>query len=493
MNSPYLLIYTFLLSIFRLYHYELNTYHSYREPEDIFGPTRLFLSYCHDPLSLLPIATEKDEPLRKYRIEYENSRVCNLSQTLSDAEFSVTIDLYTSEAKTSSWAEEQLKQCDYFIIVISESYFQFICQQHEVTSPQISLPKLRTLETFVNEAPNRTLVVSFTADPVNIVPPILAEIDLFHLMDMPKLTLQKNFEQLLSKLRPSYDSTPQQSKEIIEVTAADEVEVPTDKVSTPEPDKVGELPPVEKKKREKPKKLFTHSSELNVVSRGPRRSFNVLATPLIISGLQQTSELSIAGTKVIDLSYSEANELPCDLPYHEGVQVLWMSNNRFDQLDVLKLSNLTQLEELYIHVNRVQVYPPALCKCFSRLRILWLSSNDLKELPDTFSDLTALRHLHLNENYFNVIPTGVLGLKGLSVLYMNHNRIVNVPHEISQLENLERLYLNDNLLESVSDNLKQMVKLKKVMMLDNHFYTFPEFVHNTKLSFYLSISSVNDN
>ena len=404
--------------------------------------------------------------------------------------------MYGSEAKTNTWAEEQLKQCDYFIILISESYFQFICQQHGIASPQTSLPKLRTLETFVNEAPNRTLVVSFTPDPVNIVPPVLAEIDLMHLMDMPKLTLQKNFEQLLSKLRPSYDSVPRESTENTDTAVAETLEVTDDLstciVSTPESDRVGELPPVEKKKREKPKKLFSHSSELNVVSRGPRRSYNVLATPLITPGVQQTSELSIAGVKVIDLSYSETQELPCDLPYHEDVQVLWMSNNRFNQLDVTKLSSLTQLEQLYIHCNMVQVYPPALCDCFGSLRILWLSSNDLKDLPDTFSHLTALRHLHLNDNDFNDIPTGVLGLKDLNVLYMNHNHIVNVPNEISQLENLERLYMNDNKLESVSNNLTQMVKLKKVMMLDNNFYTFPDFVGYTKLFFNLGISSVND-
>ena len=463
----------------------------YREPDEIFGPTKLFISYCYDPISLLPITAESDEPLRKYRIEYEKARVSILSQTLTDAQFSVSVDLYSSEVKTSSWAEEQLKLCDYLIIVISESYFQFICQQHAVVSPQISLPKLRTLETFVNEAPNRTLVVSFTADPVNIIPPILAETDLFHLMDMPKLTLQKNFEQLITKIRPSYDSSPQKSTEETEVEVPG-IEVPTEcKVSTPEPDKIGELPQAVKKKREKPKKLFTHSSELSVVSRGPRRSYNI-TTPLVTPEMQQTSELSIAGVKVIDLSYTDAHELPCDLPYHEGVQALWMSNNRFSNLDVLKLSHLTQLEELYIHCNTIQVYPSALCDCFSNLRILWLSSNDLKDLPDTFSNLTALRHLHLSENDFNVIPTGVLGLKGLNVLYMNHNHIADVPDEISQLEDLARLYLNDNWLESVSDNLTKMVKLKKVMMLDNYFYTFPEFVANTKLSFNLAISSVNN-
>ena len=62
-------------------------------------------------------------------------------------------------------------------------------------SPQ-NLP--RELEGFINELPTRTIVVSFTSETNNIIPPVLADVDLIQLMDMPKLSLQKNFEQFNS-------------------------------------------------------------------------------------------------------------------------------------------------------------------------------------------------------------------------------------------------------------------------------------------------------
>ncbi|KAI6647900.1 hypothetical protein LOD99_8361 [Oopsacas minuta] len=333
-----------------------------RDTEEIPpGPTRLFISYCHDPISLLPINSEQDDHLRKFRVEYEKARVCNLSQTLTDERIYVSVDQFGSEEKSDTWAGEQLKQCDYFIIVISESYFQFICQQHTCISLQTSLPKLRILENFVNELPNRTIVVSFTPDPNNIIPPVLADVNVIHLMDMPKLTLQKNFEQLLSKIRPGYDTAPEECVHDVQVTVTEDIGQENGEVtdankeeSAPNSDNIGELPAVEKKKREKPLqlKLFNNASELSVTR--PRRS---VATPLITPGIEQTSEMSIAGKKVIDLSYKDINELPLDLPYHEDLHVLWLSNNRLNHLEVVKLSGLNHLEELYAHGNQIQTYP----------------------------------------------------------------------------------------------------------------------------------------
>ena len=429
-------------------------------------------------------------------MDYEKARVCNLSQALTDEKIFVAVDLFGSEVKSETWAEEQLKLCDYFLIIISESYFQFVCQQHANLSPQASLPKLRPLEGFVNELPNRTIVVSFTSETNNIIPPVLADVDLIQLMDMPKLSLQKNFEQLLRKLRPGYDSIPEECPEV--VVATDEVKMTNGEVTeevAPTSDEIGELKPLEKKKekkKEKPMKLalVKQNTDLNVCR--PRRSVNMLTTPLITPGIQQTSELSIAGKNVIDLSYKDITELPCDLPYHEDLHVLWLSNNKLSKLDVVKVSALSQLEELYAHCNMIQEYPIKLCDCFTSLRILWLSTNDLKDLPESFRDLTALRHLHLCENDFTAIPDCVLGLRNLKVLYMNHNHVTEVTCEISQIESLERLYLNDNVLEKVSNEITKLTKLRKVMMLDNNFYAFPDFISDSKLLFNLAISSIHD-
>ena len=139
-----------------------TVYLTYRDTEDTPGPTRVFVSYCYDPISLQPVNPEQDDPLRKFRMDYEKARVCNLSQTLTDEKIFVVVDLFGSEVKSETWAEEQLKLCDYFLIIISESYFQFICQQLANLSPQASLPKLRQLEGFINELPTRTIVVSFS-------------------------------------------------------------------------------------------------------------------------------------------------------------------------------------------------------------------------------------------------------------------------------------------------------------------------------------------
>lgn len=114
---------------------------------------------------------------------------------------------------------------------------------------------------------------------------------------------------------------------------------------------------------------------------------------------------------------------------------------QIERLRVLNLSN-----------NSLKALPNDL----ARLRAcanLDLSDNGLTALPDALVDLTALTRLQLHSNTLKLLPPQLGRLRRLEHLALHTNQLVDLPASIGQLTGLTWLSLNNNKLERVPPEL----------------------------------------
>lgn len=131
-----------------------------------------------------------------------------------------------------------------------------------------------------------------------------------------------------------------------------------------------------------------------------------------------------------------------------------------------KINKISEIETIFLNHNGLAELPVTpLCK-FMNLRILDLSSNGLRKLPQelllncNLSTLIVknnlldndslpkwlqskngnLRELNLSGNQFTQFPENVLNLTSLKYLYLSGNKIKSIPKDIWKLQRLVTLY-----------------------------------------------------
>ncbi|MCB1154781.1 hypothetical protein KDL45_14090, partial [bacterium] len=82
------------------------------------------------------------------------------------------------------------------------------------------------------------------------------------------------------------------------------------------------------------------------------------------------------------------------------------------------------------------------------LKGLYLTGNQLTQLPPEIGSLTALEGLNLDGNQLRQLPSEIGSLTTLKGLYLRGNQLTQLPPEIGSLTELERLYFSGNPLTS---------------------------------------------
>lgn len=89
------------------------------------------------------------------------------------------------------------------------------------------------------------------------------------------------------------------------------------------------------------------------------------------------------------------------------------------------------------------------------LQFLWLSRNELKQIPPQIGNLKKLKWLDASDNKLTTLPEELGDCLSLQVLWLENNELTDLPSSIQRLKNLNDVDLQDNkLIPSLMHNFK---------------------------------------
>jgi hypothetical protein len=120
---------------------------------------------------------------------------------------------------------------------------------------------------------------------------------------------------------------------------------------------------------------------------------------------------------------------------------------------------MTHLRSLWLSNNNLTQIPAQVSQ-LKHLKILGLAYNQLTELCPQLLELTKLEFLDVSSNQLLELPQQIDKFSNLHYLILNDNELVQLPMQIGNLDGLVELQVADNLLEKLPVTLGKLVHLK---------------------------------
>ena len=122
-----------------------------------------------------------------------------------------------------------------------------------------------------------------------------------------------------------------------------------------------------------------------------------------------------------------------------------------------KIDCFPNLKQISIYNNLLTCLPTEFAN-LTRLTVLKLDYNYIRNFPKEITNLINLKSLSMTYNDLDSIPKGIGNLIKLNYLNLNHNSIKTIPKEISKLTNLRKLHLEDNFItvKNIPKEAKQL-------------------------------------
>ncbi|XP_062985991.1 leucine-rich repeat-containing protein 40-like [Elgaria multicarinata webbii] len=184
------------------------------------------------------------------------------------------------------------------------------------------------------------------------------------------------------------------------------------------------------------------------------------------------------GGKKVKLAGKELMSVPQQLFALEGLQVLEMSPERESclryQMDLIprEIGRLRNLTLLYLDSNNLREVPVEIGSLV-KLERLTLSNNSLTSLPEEIGGLQRLRSLHLANNSLEALPAPLCQLRNLVFLDASDNHISTIPNAICQLQKLETLLLLFNSLRLLPRGFCSLKALSTLWLGQNKLKELP--------------------
>jgi Leucine-rich repeat (LRR) protein len=127
-----------------------------------------------------------------------------------------------------------------------------------------------------------------------------------------------------------------------------------------------------------------------------------------------------------------------------SLKVLRLSHNSLRTLpeSMVELRNLHTFE---CSSNNLQSLPDGLGENMPKLKSLSFATNEIEKLPTGIVGMTALTKLNFTSNFVNEIPWAFCSsLKSLEFLYMQNNRVEKLPNSFRYMTHLKTLQIEDN-------------------------------------------------
>lgn len=150
----------------------------------------------------------------------------------------------------------------------------------------------------------------------------------------------------------------------------------------------------------------------------------------------EITKLDLSGCGLSEASLRD--EFPALLP---NLSVLFLSHNNFTTVPAV-IGQFPKLQMVAFKSNGLEsIHPDALQP---QLRWLILTSNRLREIPDTIGRCTALQKFMLSGNQLTELPTALSQCTNLELVRLATNQLQAPPLHVLQLPNLRWVALADN-------------------------------------------------
>jgi Leucine-rich repeat (LRR) protein len=178
--------------------------------------------------------------------------------------------------------------------------------------------------------------------------------------------------------------------------------------------------------------------------------------------------------------------------YFTRLQYLYLSNNNLINLPENIFNNFTQLQKLDLSYNNLTTLPENIFNNLTQLQYLYLNNNKLNNLPEnifTFSSkiyLSQLKNLNLSHNNLTNLPENIFNnLTQLKNLNLSHNNLTNLPENIFTfsskiyLSQLQNLNLSFNKLNNLPEDIfNNLTQLFELLLHNNNLTNLPENIFN---------------
>lgn len=186
--------------------------------------------------------------------------------------------------------------------------------------------------------------------------------------------------------------------------------------------------------------------------------------------------LKVTRLKILNLSHNQLQELPSTLTDLQQLEELYLIKNGLGFLSGEVLNKLTRLKLLYLSENRLRYLPTSL-QHLSNLRHLNLNNNSIRELPNSLGDLISLQELNIRDNKLATLPDACTNLRELNHLDIGYNQIEALPENLGYLSKLTYLCFYDNKkISSLPYSFLQLTNLKELIILPFYSHTQAEKV-----------------
>jgi len=153
--------------------------------------------------------------------------------------------------------------------------------------------------------------------------------------------------------------------------------------------------------------------------------------------------------------------------------------NTLAQLEAGKLVGATRVKI----AEGLNTFPEELYTLADSLEILDLTDNNLTTLPDDLNRLHKLRILFVSNNQFKEVPSVLASCPNLTMIGFRNNQIETFTENAVPLQT-RWLILTDNNLTKLPDSIGDLKQLQKCMLSGNKLTTLPETMskcHNLEL------------
>ena len=209
----------------------------------------------------------------------------------------------------------------------------------------------------------------------------------------------------------------------------------------------------------------------------------------ILNTLEQLRSGQLTGAKRLQL-VEQLSTFPSEIfTLADSLEVLDLSNNKLSDLPD-EFACLTKLKRVFLSFNQFQHIPPVLAKCPALIMIafkgnqisdfaehclpittqwLILTDNQLKQLPESFGELTHLRKLALAGNQLTRLPNSMRHCQALELVRLSANNLAAIDDWLLELPKLSWLAFGGNQFnkaQSLENVPLEQVKLTEFALVE---------------------------